>query len=339
LETTDIYHQERESLRERIFKITDAYGAAVLEMDVFRFQYRYNNVYQTWCDALSRSPAQVQEHHAIPFLPISFFRTHQVQTGPVREGATVFGSSGTTGADRSKHFVPDLALYRKSAKMTFEKCFGAPSELVIIALLPSYLERTDSSLVYMCKMLIEDSGTPESGFFLNQYDELLHLLETLAIQNRQVCLIGVSFALLDFAGYRPPAWPGLKVVETGGMKGRGKELLREELHSLIRKTWPVPFIYSEYGMTELLSQAYSGQDGFFQAPPWMRIQLRDLYDPLSQVETGALGAINVVDLANIDSCAFIATDDLGRGAVDGRFTVNGRFDHSLPRGCNLLLNG
>jgi hypothetical protein len=330
------YKVERGELIERLFSEESKTDADLLQLDVFRFQYAYNMLYKTWCDYLGKQIRNVDVVEKIPHLPISFFKYHSIQTGIMPTEKT-FRSSGTGGSDRSIHSVRDLSIYRNSALSMFEAAFGKPSDYVFVGLLPSYLERDDSSLIYMCKILMEASGRSESGFYLDQYELLNQKLMEMKASGLKVWLIGVSFALLDFAAYSPPVWPGLTVVETGGMKGRKEEMVREALHLRIRQSWPLKNIYAEYGMTELLSQAYAGADGWFSTPPWMKVRIRDSYDPFTYIESGRTGGINVADLANIDSCAFIATDDLGLACDTGEFKVLGRFDHAEQRGCNLLL--
>jgi hypothetical protein len=248
-----------------------------------------------------------------------------------------FRSSGTTGIETSAHQVAELSLYEESYLRCFEMQYGNVSDYIVLGLLPSYLERQDSSLVYMTQGLIEKSGRSESGFFLNNYSDLSTLLENLKAKNEKVWLIGVSFALIDFSELKPPAWDNLIVVETGGMKGRKKEMIRLELHETIQNNWPVNKVHSEYGMTELLSQAWMGDFGKFSCPPWMSIRIREINDPFESGKVGVRGGINVIDLANLDSCSFIATQDLGIAWEDGLFDVIGRFDNSDIRGCNLLI--
>jgi hypothetical protein len=295
-----------------------------------------NPVYANWLKALNVNPSEVKVRSGIPFLPIGFFKNHAVYAGESVPELR-FSSSGTTGSSVSTHLVSEAAIYDESIFKGFELIYGKPENQVIIGLLPSYLERPDSSLIYMCKQLIERSGHPESGFYLNNHTELMHALGRLKQQDKPVWLIGVSFALLDLAELAPPVWEKLVVVETGGMKGRRKELIREELHTTIRKSWPVKHLHSEYGMTELLSQAWMGDDGFFRCPAWMKVQIHDPGDPFQKLETGKTGSIQVIDLANLDSCSFIATQDLGKLNNDGSFEVLGRFDASDIRGCNLLV--
>jgi len=320
----------------RIFNITNADEFDTLALDVFRFQYGNNKVYQQFCDYLKKSPQKVSLLEEIPFLPISFFKSHKVLSTQ-KEAKTIFTSSGTTQSITSKHYVPDLKLYEKSFLKAFKTFYGSPEELCILALLPSYLEREGSSLIYMVKSLIEKSEHPESGFYLHNLEELHQKLQDLDKSGKKTLLIGVSFALLDLAEQFPVHLKNTIVLETGGMKGRRKELIREELHQILKQGLGVNKIHSEYGMTELLSQGYSKGEGIFQTPPWMKIITRDTEDPLTIQSNGKTGGINVIDLANIYSCSFIATQDLGKTYPNGTFEVLGRFDDSDIRGCNLMV--
>lgn len=333
---TSKYLPERNALRNRIFQIRDEQAFEALALDIFRYQVRQNPVYASWVNALGVQPETIASWTAIPFMPISLFKAHRVFCGDGDE-ALVFESSGTTGSETSRHFVADPSLYHESIVRGFEIEYGPVSDYVIIGLLPAYLERKGASLVYMTEQLIRASGRVESGFYLYNYDALLELLESLARKNQKTWLIGVTFALLDLALLHPPVWEGLTVVETGGMKGRRKELIREALHSSLRQTWPVENLHSEYGMTELLSQAWMKDGAHFQCPPWMKVRIRESDDPLAWAPNGRTGGIDVVDLANLDSCAFLATADLGRMHEEKGFEVLGRFDHATVRGCNLLV--
>lgn len=310
-----------------------SFGDAALEL--FRFQASENAVYRAYLEALHIQPAAIRELEAIPFLPIRFFKTHEVKTGDFRS-ALVFESSGTTGSDTSRHFVKDPAIYQSSFIRGFERVYGSPAGYCIIGLLPSYLERQHSSLVYMVDQLIRMSGHPESGFYLHETAELARKLEQLEKAGQKTILIGVTYALLDFASQYPMQLKHTILMETGGMKGRRKELIREEVHQQLKAAFGVPGVHSEYGMTELLSQAYATDEGLFECPPWMRVMMRDEEDPLAIRQEGA-GIINVIDLANRDSCAFIATEDAGKPAPGGRFEVLGRVDGSDLRGCSLLI--
>jgi hypothetical protein len=289
-----------------------------------------------WVKALHINIDKVSSIEEIPFLPVNMFRDHSVLSNGLHS-AISFSSSGTTGMITSSHHVAEPNLYEESFLKGFARCYGDVHDYVILGLLPAYLERPGSSLVYMTKGLIEQSGQKESGFYLNELDALVEMLHALKRENKKAWLIGVSFALLDLAEKNPPVWEGLTVVETGGMKGRRKEMIREELHATIKSGWSLSHIHSEYGMTELLSQAWMGDTGRFDCPPWMDIYIRDANDPLSYVSSGKTGGINVIDLANLDSCAFISTQDLGKRWEDGTFDVLGRFDNSDLRGCNLMV--
>ena len=273
----------------------------------------------------------------IPFLPISFFKTHEI----LSDGNTpqqIFSSSGTTGMVQSRHFVTDLNVYEQSFNKAFELFYGSIKDKCFLALLPSYLERDGSSLIYMVDALIQQSEHPNSGYFLHNHTDLYNVLKQQQQAGRKTILIGVTYALLDFLEQFTINYPELIVMETGGMKGKRKEMVREELHAILTTGFGVKSIHSEYGMTELLSQAYSFGEGIFNCPPWMRIVLRDTNDPLSLLNNNQTGGINVIDLANFNSCAFIATQDLGRTFSDGSFEVLGRFDNADIRGCNLLVS-
>ena len=298
---------------------------------VFQWQAKHNEVYKQW---VQLNKASAKELITIPFLPISFFKTQEVIIGP--KPITLFESSGTTQDIVSKHWVPDPALYEQSFLNGFKLVYGAPSNYCIIGLLPSYLERANSSLVYMVNELIQASGHEESGFYLDDFKKLDAVLKKLENKKQQVWLIGVSFALTDFAAAYPQKLVYTTVVETGGMKGRKKELTREELHEVLTTNFGTPTIHSEYGMTELLSQAYAIKEGVFKCPPWMKVLVADEEDPIELKETGR-GILHIIDLANLYSCSFIATEDLGEVYDDGSFKVLGRIDSSARRGCSLLV--
>jgi hypothetical protein len=306
---------------------------------MFALQYAENDLYRGFCDCLGRSPGGVVSVQEIPFLPISFFKTHLVACGKGPFGQ-VFESSGTTGASVSRHHVLDTGLYRRSFTEAFRLFYGEPRDWCILALLPSYLERRGSSLVTMADDLIRQSGDSRSGFYLDQFDDLADAIRNNERQGRKTLLLGVTFALLDFAERHPMQLGHTMVMETGGMKGRRRELTREEVHAILCKAFSIPVVHSEYGMTELLSQAYSKGHGRFSTPPWMRILLRSEDDPLCLANADGSpldsGLINVIDMANRHSCSFIATDDLGRLHLDGTFEVIGRLDNSDIRGCSLL---
>ena len=325
-----------QELRKRIFEITTTDDFNALALEIFYFQATENKVYNAYLKHLETRPEEVTSLAEVPYLPIQFFKTHSVLTGEVKP-EQVFTSSGTTGANTSQHLVADLGLYEKSFTTSFEQFYGPAKDLCILALLPAYLERKGSSLVYMADQLIHNSGHPDSGFYLNNLEELSEKLNRLKKENHPVLLIGVTFALLDLAESHPMELPNTIIMETGGMKGRRKEMVREEVHIVLKNAFHQSSIHSEYGMTELLSQAWSSGDGIFKAPPWMKIQTREPNDPFSALSEGKTGGINLIDLANLWSCSFIATQDLGRVYDDGTFEVLGRFDNSDLRGCNLMI--
>lgn len=323
-------------LQNAIFNISNQEQFETLALQVFKYQFENNPVYRSYCDLLFKNPSDTKRIEDIPFLPIQFFKTHQVITGE-KEPDIIFSSSGTTGSTTSKHYVHDLKLYEQSFTKAFELQYGQPTDYVILGLLPSYLERTGSSLIYMVNHFIKHSPHPESNFYLNNLDELYKTLQSLESQGKKTLLIGVSFALLDFVEQYQLRLNHTIVMETGGMKGRRTELVRAELHEQLCQGFGVDCIHSEYGMTELLSQAYSKGNGVFDCPPWMKIIIRDTEDALTILPPNKNGGINIIDLANLNSCAFIATQDLGKLHQDGRFEVIGRFDHSDVRGCNLMV--
>lgn len=303
-------------------------------LDMFRFQYTNNQIYRQWCDAIGKDPGNVTTVEQVPFLPISFFKTSQVVTTGF-EPEIVFESSGTTGMIASKHYVKDVNLYTESFLKAFHQFYGDPASYCILALLPSYLERGGSSLVYMVEELVKQSGHPLSGFYLDEHKQLAKQLTKLEHNGQQTILFGVTYALLDFAEAYPLQLEHTIIIETGGMKGRKKEMTRSEVHEVLKKQFGLNSIHSEYSMTELLSQAYSKGEGKFVCPPWMKIRLRSEDDPM-EVHRKGRGVINIIDLANIYSCAFIATDDAGIVNEDGSFEVLGRVDNSDVRGCSLL---
>jgi hypothetical protein len=303
-------------------------------MAIFRYQANHCDIYRRYLQAIKVAPNSIQHLDHIPYLPISFFKTHRVVTADFTP-EIIFTSSGTTGMNTSRHEVRSLGVYRTAFQRAFELQYGSPAHYVIYALLPSYLEREGSSLILMAEELIAQAQ-PGSGFFLKHHEELQSLLLANAKAGKKNLLLGVTFALLDFAEAMPTSLPNTIIMETGGMKGRRKELIREEVHRILKQAFGVSQIHSEYGMTELLSQAYSQGDGIFRCPPWMHVSVRDVQDPLNNFPTGK-GGLNIIDLANIDSCAFTATQDLGIVHTDGSFEVTGRFDHADVRGCNLLV--
>jgi phenylacetate-coenzyme A ligase PaaK-like adenylate-forming protein len=293
-------------------------------------------VHKDFTSDLNISPASISSVKDIPYLPISFFKTHEVLSD-ARKPEIVFSSSGTTGMVQSRHLVTDVGIYEASFNNAFEQFYGKIEDTCLLALLPSYLERDGSSLIYMVDTLLKQSKHSDSGYFLHNHDELFHRLKKLQDNKQRTILIGVTYALLDFIERYQLDFPELIVMETGGMKGKRKEMVREELHDLLQAGFGVSAIHSEYGMTELLSQAYSFGEGVFHCPAWMKIVLRDTNDPLSLIQNQQTGGINVIDLANINSCSFIATQDLGKIYPDGSFEVLGRFDNADIRGCNLLV--
>ena len=321
----------------RLFSLTDPAEREALTHALFAFQFAQNPVYRAFCQALDRHPDTIRGIDDIPFLPIRFFREQQVVSFK-GSPEVIFESSGTTGSIASRHMVYDSELYAQSYLEGFRRIYGDPASWCIMALLPGYLERSSSSLVHMVKGLIDRSGHPESGFYLDDLQGLSEKLRLLNAEKQAVWLIGVSFALLDLAEYHPQPLPHTIIIETGGMKGRRRELLRSELHDRLSSAFSVRDIHSEYGMTELLSQAYAPFGGYFHCPPWMQVLIRDQHDPFGFLPAGQTGGINVIDLANIWSCSFIATDDLGRLRGDGSFEVLGRLDYSQLRGCNLMVS-
>ena len=321
---------------ENIFNIKNEEAFSRMALDVFKFQFENNKVYRSFCDLLYKHPSDVKTINDIPFLPIQFFKTHQVLSSNEKI-ETVFTSSGTTGSATSKHAVTDLKIYKESFTKGFQKFYGNIEDYVVLALLPSYLERDGSSLIYMVNDMIAQSKHPESGFYLNNLSELMDTLISLDSKGKKALLIGVSFALLDLVESYQFNLKNTIIMETGGMKGRRKELIREELHKKLKQGFGVETIHSEYGMTELLSQAYSEGDGIFNCPPWMKVLTRDTEDSLTIQNSGEAGGINIIDLANINSCSFIATQDLGRVYKNQSFEIIGRFDDSDIRGCNLMV--
>ena len=323
-------------LREDIFKITSELEFNTLALRVFKFQYEANAVYQKFCKLLDKHPSNVNSLRDIPFIPIEFFKSHDILSSkePI---VKTFTSSGTTGSQTSKHFITDLTIYEDSFNIAFQEFYGNPEDYAILALLPSYLERDGSSLIYMANNLIADSKHPKSGFYLHNLEDLAQTLKALDDSGQKTLLIGVSFALLDLVDAYSFQLENTIVMETGGMKGRRKEMIREELHEILSKGFGVNHIHSEYGMTELLSQAYSNGQGVFNCPKHMKILIRDPEDALTYLTKGKTGGINVIDLANLNSCSFIATQDLGKQISETDFEILGRFDHSDVRGCNLMV--
>jgi phenylacetate-coenzyme A ligase PaaK-like adenylate-forming protein len=305
---------------------------------LFRFQAEHNPVYRSYLQHLGKNTQQVSRLEEIPFLPIEFFKTHEVKTGAFEPEVT-FYSSGTTQMSRSRHLVASLDWYTHTAQRIFEAFYGPLTDYVVLALLPSYLEQGGSSLVAMVAYFVKQSGQQEEGFYLRNHEQLLQTIKAVRQKGKKVLLIGVSYALLDWADALQGRedFSHVTIMETGGMKGRRREMIREELHSYLKQGFGVEAIHSEYGMTELLSQAYSMGDGLFHPGYTLRVLLRDLNDPFDIRPDMRSGGINVIDLANVDSCAFIETKDIGRLRQDGTFEVLGRFDNSDIRGCNLLI--
>lgn len=303
---------------------------------LFRYQYTHNNIYRNFTDALNIVPDSVKKIEDIPFLPVSFYKTHQVVCGAVHDTDTVFSSSSTTADIPGKHYVRDVNLYIETCLKGFEQYYGAVQDYSIVALLPSYLQRQGASLVYMVERFMESSRHELNGFYLDEYAQLNKVLQELEAKGQKTLLIGVTFALLDFAEAYSMQLKHTIVMETGGMKGRRKELTRAEVHSYLKLQLGVKEVHSEYGMTELLSQAYALRDGVFRTTDTMKVLVRDMNDPLEVKQVGS-GCINIIDMANVHSCAFIATDDIGKIAADGSFEVLGRADNSALRGCNLMV--
>jgi len=322
-------------LPEEIFNIQSGQDFNDLSLKIFHYQFAHNRVYRQFCDLLHRNPDTVKTLTEIPFLPIEFFKSQAVVCGNPDPGI-IFTSSGTSGQQTSRHLVKDVMLYEQSFLKGFREFYGDPRQYCILALLPSYLEREGSSLIYMVRELMLKSGHPLNGFYLVDHRKLRDNLILLQKQGQKTMLIGVSYALIDFTQDFQLDFPELLVVETGGMKGRKKEMIREELHEQLKSGFGVKQIHSEYGMTELLSQAWSAGDGRFSTPPWMKILIRDVNDPLCYPEPGRSGGISIIDLANLHSCSFISTSDLGMMHKDGTFEVLGRYDQSEIRGCNLM---
>ncbi|MEE4255851.1 MAG: acyltransferase [Bacteroidales bacterium] len=320
-----------------IFRISDPDSFNELALEIFRYQAGRNRVYSRYLEHLGTDIMAIDDCSGIPFLPIGFFKTEKVITGDFNEEA-IFSSSGTTGMLPARHFVKDLNIYHESFLKGFRMVYGDPAEYRILALLPSYLERKGSSLVYMVDSLIKQGNHPESGFFLDDLDLLAEILRRCSHSKVKTLLIGVSFALLDLAEkFSFPMGDNIIIMETGGMKGRREEITREELHASLKEAFGIKNVHTEYGMTELLSQAYAIADGNLVCPPWMKVMIRDIQDPFSLFPPGKTGAINIIDLANIHSCAFIETQDMGKLHPDGSFEVLGRTDHSDIRGCSLLI--
>lgn len=323
-------------IADQIFNIKTEEEFNSAALSVFKHQANHNPIYKEFLQILGKEVGSIENYRQIPFMPIQFFKTREV-IEEQKEAEIVFSSSGTTGMVTSQHLVADLNWYERSFRLAFEEFYGDVGEIAVLALLPSYLERSGSSLIYMVDDLIKNSHQDESGYFLYNHQDLKSTLEALKQKGTKTILFGVTYALLDFVEEFKVEFPELIVMETGGMKGKRKEMIREELHAILSTGFGVSKIHSEYGMTELLSQGYSNGEGLFKTPAWMKILIRDTNDPLTLIDDKKTGAINVIDLANYHSCSFIATQDLGKYHPDGSFEILGRFDNSDIRGCNLLV--
>ena len=319
-----------------IFNIQSSEAFERIALDIFRYQFNHNSIYRSYCDLLFRHPADVKSIEDIPYLPIEIFKTKKVLTGTT-DIAHTFRSSGTTDTKRSEHHLIDLGIYCTSFRIGFKLFYGDIQNYAVLALLPSYLEREDASLVYMTKDWIEQSGHKASGFYLDNLESLSKVIKDLESAKQPTILIGVTFALLNLAEQFPQPLKHTIIMETGGMKGQRKELIRHEVHHMLKSAFKLEAIHSEYGMTELLSQAYSKGDGLFQCPPWMKVLIREQEDPFQIARTDTSGGVNIIDLANIHSCSFIATQDLGKRYQNNSFEILGRFDDSDIRGCNLMV--
>lgn len=324
-----------EQLEEKVFAISNEKDFSIIALDVYQFQFEHNFLYQDYCNAIGKPPTKVRDVSDIPFLPISFFKTRRIETTSFN-AELVFESSGTTGSVPSSHYVKNTGIYVKSFSEGFKRFYGSIKDHCIIGLLPSYLERGQSSLVYMVAHLIKETGHPDSGFYLNDFEKLNDTLKRLESSGQRTILIGVTYALTDFGERYPQQFSNTIIMETGGMKGRRQEMTKTELYNHLKSAFGITHIHSEYGMTELLSQAY-GIDGLMASPPWMKIILRDETDPFAISGSIGSGVINIIDLANLYSCSFIATDDLGRVNPDGTFEILGRMDNSDVRGCSLMV--
>jgi hypothetical protein len=321
------------NLEKQVFNADNEKEFSRIALEIYNYQFLNNHLYKAYCEALNRTPGSVNKLEDIPFLPIQFFKSFEIVSGSFTPAIT-FKSSGTTGKYTSRHLVKSLNLYEKSFFTAFERFYGKPETFCVLGLLPSYLERGDSSLVYMVDHLMKKSGHPSNGFYLYDHEKLVQTLLQMEEQGQKTILFGVSYALLDFAEQFPVPLNCTTIIETGGMKGRKKELSKIELYSVLKNAFSLHQIHSEYGMTELLSQAYA-IDGLYKTPPWMKVMLREETDPFSFSQH--TGVINVIDLANLHSCSFIATDDLGKLHTEGKFEVLGRLDHSDTRGCSQLI--
>jgi len=320
---------------EEIFNISSEQDFNDITIEMFHYQFEKNPIYRDFVNSLSICTSEIKQFETIPFLPVSFFKTQKILTG-FQDSEIVFLSSGTSGMEQSKHHVADISVYKRSLLKGFESFYGKPSGYIILGLVPDPGKKPDSSLAFMVNSLMEAAHPGEKYFFLDDFSSLHEKIISFTKVQKKILLIGLTSALLDFSEKFPTASPDMIIMETGGMKGKRKELIREELHELLCEQFGVAKIHSEYGMTELLSQAYSKGYGLFSPSPWMRILIRDPNDPLTILKTGQTGGINVIDLANYNSCPFIATQDLGKIHTNHQFEVLGRFDHSEIRGCNLM---
>jgi phenylacetate-coenzyme A ligase PaaK-like adenylate-forming protein len=316
-----------------IFKIENEEAFNKIAISTFNKQYSSVKVYKKYIDSRSIDVKKVRYYTEIPFLPIEFFKSFQIKP-PTKRTQKIFMSSGTTNSSRSKHYVTDLKLYEKSFYEAFFRHYGNPKDWIILSLLPSYIEQGDSSLIYMVNHLMEMTDNKDSQYINIGQENLKKIINKLS--NKKVLLIGVSYALLDLSEVFNLDLSNWTIMETGGMKGRRKEIIRNELHTILKKAFKSDQIHSEYGMTELLSQAYSSKNGIFSTPPWMKVLVREVNDPFSYVKNGQTGGLNIIDLANQNSCSFIETKDLGRTINTNKFEISGRFDQSDIRGCNLL---
>ena len=320
--------------KNKLFKLNSTYNFNQKAIEIFNFQYNNNSVYSQYCKLINVKAKSIKKIKDIPFLPIQFFKNYKVSS--YNKHTHSFKSSGT-GGKRSVHHIKDINIYIESFTQCFEENFGSINNTVFLGLLPSYIEQGNSSLIYMVDYLIQKSNRKESGFYLNDYKKLYDLILKLEKSEKKIILIGVSYALLDFIDNFSLKTKNLVIIETGGMKGRRKEITREELHDKLKRGFNSNNIKSEYGMTELLSQAYSNTNGIFKSPPWLKILVREINDPL-YVKSHGKGALNFIDLANVNSCSFIASDDIGEVYRDSSFKVLGRLSNSEIRGCNLMFN-
>ncbi len=323
------------TLKNKIFEIQNDTEFNEIALEIFRYQYNNNHIYKQFIDINDFKISEINHYKSIPFLPIEFFKTHKILTSNIIP-EMFFESSGTSGMTRSRHFISNIDIYEKSFLKGFEAFYGNIEKYCLIALLPNYQEQKNSSLIYMINKLVAATKNTDSGFYLYNLENLAKKLTELNTKKQQTILFGVTYALLDLAENFPVNIPETIIFETGGMKGRRKEMIREELHKTLKKAFKVNTIHGEYGMTELLSQAYSKENGRFYAPKWMKILIRETNDPFSILDNNKTGGINIIDLANIESCSFIATQDLGIVLKDGSFEISGRFDNSDIRGCNLM---